>query len=268
MKNNQKGVTMVELLIALAIGAIVTSAAMTLYIKEHSQLLVQNTVADMQSSLRAASQELASKIRLAGLRVADQSFAIKASNTNPDTISIGFDNGMDCGPVTLSNAMPQPSAELKVAGDISCINDGDTLFIYDPTTRYGEDFICTNVQRAAMHLQHNTTNLHESYPAGSTITRQHLFKYFIDQTDANHPNLMIQGDMGAPQIYAENITNLNIQYVLSSGAVVDVPTLVNMVREVIIRVDARSDQVDKDLQNQYLTRSLITRVKVRNLGIS
>jgi prepilin-type N-terminal cleavage/methylation domain-containing protein len=268
MKDNRKGVTMVELLIALAIGTIVTAAAMTLYIKEHSQLLVQNSVADMQSSLRAASQELASKIRLAGLRVPDQSLAIKASNTNPDTISIGFDTGMDCGPVTISSAMPMTSAELKVAGDISCINEGDTLFIYDPGTRFGENFVCTNVQRSAMHLQHNTTSLHESYPAGSTITRQHTVKYYIDQSNADHPNLMVQGDIGTPQIYAENITNLNLQYVLSSGSVVNVPGLVSMVREVIITVDARSDQRDKDLQNQYLTRTVTTRVKVRNLGIS
>jgi prepilin-type N-terminal cleavage/methylation domain-containing protein len=264
---NRRGVTVLELLISVAIGAVVTTAAMSLYITEHNQMLSQSSVSDMQSSMRAATQELASKIRLAGYKVPDQSLAIKASNTNPDTIMIGFDAGMTCGPVTLSAAMPQPSAELKVAGDISCIEDGDVLFIYDPTTRFGENFVCTNVQQSAMHIQHNTTTLHESYPAGSIISMQHFVKYYIDNTNTAHPNLMIQTDLGTPAVYAENITNLNISYVLSSGTTVDVPSMISMVREVVIRVDARSDQTEKDLQNRYLTRTLVTRVKVRNLGI-
>jgi prepilin-type N-terminal cleavage/methylation domain-containing protein len=267
LRKSQRGITMVELLISVAIGGVVTTAAMSLYITEHNQMLSQSSVSDMQSSLRAATQELASKIRLAGYKVPDVSMAIKASNTNPDTIMIGFDAGMDCGPVTLSNAMPQPSAELKVAGDISCIEEGDVLFIFDPNTKFGENFICTNVQQSAMHIQHNTTTLHESYPAGSTITKNHFVKYYIDNTNSAHPNLMVQTDLGAPVVYAENITNLNITYVLSSGAVVNVPPMISMVREVVIRVDSRSDQREKDLQNQYLTRTLVTRVKVRNLGI-
>jgi prepilin-type N-terminal cleavage/methylation domain-containing protein len=267
-KNNRRGMTIIELLISVAIGVIVTTAAMSLYITEHKQFLVQGSISDMQSSLRAASQELASKIRLAGYNVADPTMAIRASNTNPDTITIGYDPGITCGSIAVNNQMPQTSAELRVSGDLSCIEEGDTLYIYDPTTRYGENFICTNVQASAGHLQHNTTSLHESYPVGSRILRQNFFKYYIDATNAAHPNLMIQTGIGAPQIYAENISNLNLSYVMSSGAVVDVPSVVSMVREVIIRVNARSDQTDSDLQNQYRTRSLTTRVKVRNLGIS
>lgn len=268
MKCNQNGFTIIELLIALAIAAIITGAAMSLYITENKQLMVQNSVSDTQSSLRAASSELASQIRLAGYNIPDVAMAIKASNTNPDSITIGINSGMPCGPVTLSAAMPQPSAELKVAGDISCINDGDTLYIYDPTTKFGENFICTNVQRAAMHLQHNTTDLHESYQSGSLILKQfHTIKYYIDRSTASHPNFMKSIDGGAASVYAENITNLNLRYVLSSGAIVDVPAMNNMVREVIISVDARTDASDNEFQTSYRTRSVTTKVKVRNLAI-
>jgi hypothetical protein len=260
---------MVELLISVAIGIIVTTAAMSLYITEHKQFLVQNSVSDMQSSLRAASQELASKIRLAGYNVADPTMAIRASNTNPDTITIGYDPGMTCGPVTISTQMPQSSTQLRVTGNLSCLTNGDTLYIYDSNTKYGEPFICTNVQGSSTPFTLTTsTSLHESYPIGSRILRQHFYKYYIDATNAAHPNLMIKTDIAAPQIYAENISNLNLSYVISSGTTVNVPSVISMVREVIIRVDARSDQTDSDLQNQYRTRSLTTRVKVRNLGIS
>jgi prepilin-type N-terminal cleavage/methylation domain-containing protein len=54
MKNDQKGFTVLELLIAVFMGGIVTAAAMSIYITEHKQLLVQDSITDAQSSLRAA----------------------------------------------------------------------------------------------------------------------------------------------------------------------------------------------------------------------
>jgi hypothetical protein len=49
---------------------------------------------------------------------------------------------------------------------------------------------------------------------------------------------------------------------------VDVPVLADMIREVIITIDARNNNRDPDFQNQYRTRELTTRVKVRNLGVN
>ena len=80
---------------------------------------------------------------------------------------------------------------------------------------------------------------------------------------------MIQVDGSPAQIYAENITNLNLTYELSSGAVVDVPPVADMVREVVITVNARTDKADSEFSaRQYRTRALSTRVKVRNLGVN
>jgi Tfp pilus assembly protein PilE len=267
--NNRRGMTIIELLISLVIGIIITTAAMSLYITEHKQFLVQGSISDMQSSLRAASQELASKIRLAGYNIADPTLAIKASNTNPDTIMIGYGAGMTCGPITISQQMPQSTTQLRVTGSLTCLTNGDTLFIYDPNTKYGESFICTNVQGSTTPFTLTTnTSLHESYPIGSRILRQYFYKYYIDATNTAHPNLMVKVGLAAPQIYAENISSLNLSYVMASGAVVDVPPAASLIREVVIRVNARSDQTDSDFQNQYRTRALTTRVKVRNLGIS
>jgi len=191
---------------------------------------------------------------------------LAAFNTNPDTIAISYDGGALEG-VTINHPMPQPSAELRCDGDISGLNDDDWVYIYDPVADSGEFFLVTHVQAAAGHIQHNTMPLSRNYPVGSQVIMMNQFKYYIDNTDPNHPNLMMWTPQDGAQVYAENITNLNFRYVLSSGAVVDIPPIADMVREVIIEIDGRTDQADDEFLSDYRTRILDTRVKVRNLGM-
>jgi hypothetical protein len=110
--------------------------------------------------------------------------------------------------------------------------------------------------------------LSKAYPAGSKVFKMNRFKYFIDCSDSLHPNLMLEAPGMGAQVYAENITDLNLRYVLSSGAIADVFPTPDMVREVIIELDARTNRADDEFQNPYRVRDLLTRVRVRNLGIN
>jgi hypothetical protein len=250
------------------LAAIVTSAAMALYITQHKQLLVQDEVADMQSSVRASIAEVSTKVRMAGYKVPETVLPIIAYNTNPDTIVISYDSGYG-DDVQIEHAMPQPSAELRCDGhDLSAFQDNDVLYIYDPFSNSGEFFLATQIQYSSSHIQHNQGPLGKAYPLGSKILKINRFKYYIGNLNTSHPQLMVQFAGNTPQVFADNITNLNIRYLLSSGAVVDVPGLIDMVREVIISVDARTDRVDNEFQTRYRTRSLSTRTKVRNLGVN
>jgi hypothetical protein len=79
---------------------------------------------------------------------------------------------------------------------------------------------------------------------------------------------MVQNIGDTPQIYADDITDLQFKYKLSSGALVDVPAMAQMVREVMIDVTARTQRADEAGNYGYRTRNLQTGVKVRNLGIN
>jgi Tfp pilus assembly protein PilW len=266
MRNNNKGFTVVEFLVAALLAGIVTSAALSVYLTQHKQLFVQEEVSDMQSSLRAAMGELASRVRMIGYRLPEGLPAVVARNSNPDTIKILFDTN-ELGDIQIEHAMPTPSAELRCDGhDLTGINEGDTLYIYDPFTMTGEFFIVTEVQLESSHIQHNTNTLSHCYPRGSTIVKLQSVTYYIDTTDPDHPMFMYQFHDQPTQIYAENITDLNLQYVLSSGNTVDVPPVTHMIREVVISLSARSDRQDSEFQTPYRNRSLTTRIKVRNLG--
>ncbi|OHB74219.1 MAG: hypothetical protein A2Z25_22115 [Planctomycetes bacterium RBG_16_55_9] len=261
------GFTIIEILIAVFLAGLITSAAMGLYLTQRKQLSVQEEVTDMQSNIRAATAELATKIRMAGYKVPEGLDAITAWNTDPDSILLVYDSD-DLRDVQLEWPMPRPSAELRCDGhDLSGLNEGDWAYVWDPNTKTGEFFLVTQVQNSG-HIQHNTMPLSKAYPAGSMVMKLQRFKYFIDQTDANHPNLMVQYDGYAPQVYADNITQLNFLYSLSSGNVVDVPPSPNLVREVEISVAARNDRPDNEFHEQYRTRMLTTGVKVRNIGVN
>ncbi len=262
-----RGFTLIELLIALFLAGIITSAAMSVYITQHKQLLVQDDISDMQAGIRAAAVELSTQIRMAGYNVPDGIPELEAYNTNPDTIVITYDSA-DIQGLQIEHDMPQPSSELRCDGhDLSGLNDNDWVFIYDPSTNDGEFFEISHVQYGASHIQHNTMPLQRRYPAGSLIIKLNRFKFYIDDSDTDHPNLMVWAPGMGAQVYAENITSLNVQYVLASGALVDVPPTPDMVREVIIDIDARTDKADDEFETPYRTRSLTTRVKVRNLGV-
>jgi prepilin-type N-terminal cleavage/methylation domain-containing protein len=266
MKIDKKGFTLLEMAIGILLTGVIVSAALSLYLTQHKQLLVQNDVTDLQSTIRVAMGELSNKIRMAGFGIPPSMNSIFAYDTNPDTIVL-CSNLLDN--IQISQAMSMPSSDLLCDDyDISALHDGDTLFIYDPILKTGEYFYASQIQYSPPLIRHNTVDLSQCYPVGSKIMRLNSIKYFIDNSNPDHPNLMIKSGFSDPQVYAENITDLQFKYILSSQDTVDVPIISKMIREVAISVTARTNERDPDFQNQYRTRTLSTRVKVRNLAIN
>ena len=267
---SQRGTTFLEVMIALTIMGVVTTAIFKLYITQHKNYMTQDDVTTIQQNVRASIDELSRHIRMAGYDLPLGLPSITAANTDPDTITITYlSNGCD---TYLSAAMPQPSAELKCATDVSCFYDGQWVFIYDPDSAVGEWFVISHVQEAALHLQHNTMTLSRKYQANALILAMTQITFFVDNTtDPNHPNLMIQLMGQTPQVFAEDITDLQFQYSMKNGAVVDVPTVIDNIREISIFVTGRSHNPDlelaEELEDQYRRRAFSTSVYLRNVGI-
>jgi prepilin-type N-terminal cleavage/methylation domain-containing protein len=266
-KKNQKGFTLVELMASLVISGLLVSAGYGVYLTQHGGWITQEQVSNMQQNARAAIRELETKIRMAGYGLSGGIESIHASNTNPDTITLVFQNEINCE-ATIEHSMPQPSSELRCDGhDISCFKENTWVYIYDPSADTGEFFYITQVQVAASHIQHNTMSLSRCYPAGSIVMFMDMYKFYIDTTDSNHPNLMRQGMGETPQVYAEDIEDLQFRYGLANGVYVDVPPSASVVRQVLISLTARTERKDLQFQGEYRRRTLTSEVKVRNLGL-
>jgi len=263
-----RGTSFLEVMIALLILSVVTTAIFKLYITQHKNYLIQDDVTNIQQNVRASITELSRHIRMAGYNLPMGLPALAAANTNPDTITITYQSaGCD---TYLSESMSQPSAELKCATDVSCFKNGQWVYIFDPDSAVGEWFEITEVQAGTKCLQHNTMALSRAYGKDAIVLVMTQVKFFIDETtDPNHPDLMLQLPGQPPIPYAENICDLQFRYRMKNGLVLDAPTLVNDVREVMIFAIGRSNNPDieltKEVEGQYRHRSFSTSVYLRNI---
>jgi len=273
--SNDKGSSLIEVMIALFMTGLITAAALSLYSTQHESYLVQDDVTTIQQSSRASLDEITKHIRMAGNRVPAGLPAIVAYNTNPDTIIVTYSSS-DCQ-TWLSSKMPQPSAELKCGSDVSCFYDDQWVYIFDPDSGGGEFFLITHVQEAAKHLQHNTMTLSRKYDEDAIILALNQYKFYIDNTtDPDHPILMFQEGNKTPQPYADDITDLQFQYRMTNGVIEDEPILVDNIREVMISLTGKGNlQVlsdgaqggNGDTDDNYRERTYSTSVHVRNLAM-
>lgn len=275
---NQRGYSIMEVLIALAMTGVLTLAMFQLYITQHKNYMTQEDISTVQQNARASVDEISRHLRMAGAQLPAGMQAIEAYNTNPDTIVITYYNG-GCD-TYLSAAMPQPSAELKCATDVSCFTEGQWVYIYEPDSAAGEWFEITQVQEAARHLQHNTMPLSRKYGKDALVLSVTQLKFYVDTTaDPQHPRLMVQPIGQSPQVFAENITDLQFLFRMKNGLVVDEPVIAENIREVRISVTGRSkdpdwekvgadddDDDDNGNSSAYRYRTYTTSVYLRNLG--
>jgi prepilin-type N-terminal cleavage/methylation domain-containing protein len=263
----QGGFTLLELLVALVITGAVVSAAYGIYVAQHQNWIVQEQVTDMQQNARAALHEMETRIRMAGFGLPSWIHPIYASNTNPDTVCVLFENESRCE-AAVEHTMTDPTAELRCDGhDLTCFKDTSWAYIYDPAADTGEYFFISQVQAGSYRIQHSTDPLSRAYPSGSRVMYLDMYKFYLDTADSLHPNLVVGREGNQSYVYAEDIEDLQLRYGLANGLYVDVPPAASVVREVLITITARTERQDPQFQGQYRKRTLTSDVKVRNLGL-
>jgi len=263
----ERGISLVETLVALLMSGMVMAAIFGVYINQHKNWMIQEKITDAQQNARAVIDELTRQIRMAGYDLPIGLNGLQVSNADPDTITINYcDGGCDA---PIEHDMPQPSSELRCDGhDVSCFYDGQYSYIFDPDSGGGEFFTISHVQIASSNIQHNTSILSKAYRKGAIVLALQSVKYYIDRSDTTHPNLMMQLPGQAAQVYAENIEDLQFTYTMKNGTVLDAPTIIPDVREVSISLTARTDEPDPDFtDNPYRRRTFSSKVNLRNFDI-
>jgi len=263
---SSKGITLVEILVAMLLTGILAAALFKVYVNQHHAWIIQDRVIEMQQNARAAIDELTRQIRQTGYQLPSNMSPLEAYDTDPDTIIIHY-NGGNCD-APIEHAMPQPSAELRCDGhDVSCFYDGQFAYIWDPSTEDGEWFEISHVQVAAAHIQHNSWPLSKAYPKGSVILSLDRVKFYIDKSDTLHPMLMVQFGNFPPQVYAEDIIDLQFNYTLKNGMILPTPPVPGDTREISISLTARTLEKDIELTDEpYRFETYRSNVYLRNLG--
>jgi len=272
---NQKGFTLIELLVSLVMMGVITTAAYSFYLNQHKQWIVQDQIAEMQQNVRVCIDELVNKLRMAGYVGLPQAIdPIVAVDANPDTVTVRF-NSRDCS-AAIGQDMPLPSKPLHF-DDVECFQESTWVYVMVPESDslypYGEWFYITKISinhgMGWEELLHGLGPLSMAYPQGSLTLQLEEYKYYIDQTtDPSHPKLMRQVDGQTPQVFAEDIEDLQFIYTLADGSTTSAPADPDDIRVVEVQITARTARQDPDYPgDHYRRRTFSSRVQVRNLGL-
>lgn len=190
---NQKGFTIVEVMVALTLGLILTAGLIQIFVSNQRSFALTGASARVMESGRMSTELLSRAIRNADYWGCSGGVENAVNNLDPngpgyDTATLGFGEGLEgtdnhsgsiaplaadgtplaldgtdsfivrgvggANDVKIDKVMVQPSAVLQVT-DSSWINDGDILFITD--CRGGDIFQATNVNNNG-NVVHNSGN--------------------------------------------------------------------------------------------------------------
>lgn len=261
---DQRGMSILELLIAVMMGSLVIYAGLETFVTMNQQTIQQDQITEAQQSGRAVQRILSEHLRMAGFGIPRILSPIWGADTDPDTLMITHQDVSGCE-AYLSAAMGGPADAIECTGStLDCFEPGMWVYIHDPAVDSGEFFQISQVLDGPPTLLPAAT-LSRPYALGAGVYHVEQLTYYIDQSDPDHPTLM-QKEYGQSAVpYAEDMEDMECSFIMQSGDTVAVPVEPYLVTNVIVDLMARTPRVDQDVEHDYRRRALTFNVSMRNL---
>lgn len=273
---NKNGVTLIELLIALVISALLIAALYRTFIGQQKTYVVQEQVVDTQQNVRVAINKMMRDIRMAGFGgVGDVLSQVGGVNgftgeitltANSTTIVGGF---RQVSTLAAEAAGGQSQVTLASAADASQFDGAAHRFISIGGTesnivssRAGATLTLSNPLKLTQKITDKLGN-----PVSVPIFKIQAITYLCGVSDGKPVLQRNENTGGGPQPLAENIENIQFEYFDANGALTVNPANIRMVRAT---VTARTDRLDPDLKigDGFRRRTIASNIYVRNMGLS
>jgi prepilin-type N-terminal cleavage/methylation domain-containing protein len=270
MPSKNRGVTLIELLIALVISSILIGALYRTFIGQQKTYIVQDQVVDMQQNVRVAINKMMREIRMAGFgNVGDVLSRVGGvngftdviiPNANSITIVGGFrqistldgDAAARQNKITLKNATDASQFDGAIHHYISIGGlESNTV-----QSRTGADLTLDQPLRV-------------THPVGTPVFKIHAITYGI-RDDSGTPvlfrNLYSNTTSSQRETVAENIENVQFEYFDADGNLTANPPDIRVVR---VTVTAKTNIPDPDYKGEdgFRRRTIASNIQVRNMGI-
>jgi prepilin-type N-terminal cleavage/methylation domain-containing protein len=286
-----KGITLIELLVALTISGVLVGAIYRTFIGQQKTYTVQERVVDMQQNLRASINRMMTEIRMAGF--GNVSMVLPDMNTknwggknnwdvvNPDypaagsvTILFGMASTTIIGGIPVPVSITAPPVNNQVTVNSLTDSQGNNLFCKDGDgdQKYVsiggvESYIIKDIQGTTLFLDKNLTYAHQ---AGTPVYGIRAVSYQVDGTltllrdEIPRPSTQLDA---RPQPVADNIENLQFGYFMADG----ITQTANPpdIRNIQVTLRARTDSSDPDYKSDggYRKRQIASRIHLKNMGL-
>lgn len=271
MCNNNSGMTITEMLIAALMSFIVAGAALDFYVTSHDNWITQENISEMQQSLRVSAQELSANLRNAGASLPEGMSGLTGRNTNPDTVTVRF----SATPMTLTvsdhtNNNQAVPIHVERFSSFEGFQVGDQVYIYRPPNGPGEYFTITKLSDNAgggwKEVEHQGQTLLNDPMAGDAIIKLSEVRYWIDRTTDSLAPRLIREVGGTPQVYAEQVYDLQCRYNKLDSTVTDQPVAGDTIVSVDFSLAAQTIKRTLKLAGAAgrLTRQTGSNVQLRN----
>jgi len=273
--NKNKGITLIELLVGLAIFGVVVGGAYKAFISQQKVFVVQDQVVDMQQNLRGAVNQMVREIRMAGLgnlsMILPVTFGGKTFNNviNPDSPVNGA--------ITILYGYQVPSA-IAVAAQfgqnqivVSSLTDnlGNSLFDTNNKKYISiagmESHVITGVDNSTNTIILKDTLLYD-YPAGPPVFCVRAISYQIVVVNGT-PTLERDDNTGAGnQPLSDSIESFQLAYFDANGNPTAIPSAIRMVN---ITLTARANMPDPSYKegDHYRRRQVASNIHLMNMDL-
>jgi prepilin-type N-terminal cleavage/methylation domain-containing protein len=257
----KKGLTLIELLIALVLSSILIAALYRIFISHQKNYTVQDQVADMQQNARIAMGQMTKEIRMAGyggdiLSVFGNinGFTnIITPASNSITIILAFEIGV------LKQNTPMGANQLSMTNASKFNTDKKKYLCLNGLNNY----LVQSVIEDRIIL---AAPLAEGHPINQPVYLVKAISYYLGLSSGKTVLRRNENTGGGGQPLAENIESLEFTYFDTNGDVTASPPDIRMVR---LTVTAKTDMVDPEFMrgDGYRRRTLSSNIKVRNTGL-
>jgi prepilin-type N-terminal cleavage/methylation domain-containing protein len=277
----ERGMTLIELLIALSICGLLSAGVYRTFIGQQHTYEVQDQIVDLQQNVRMAINQLVRDVRMAGFgRIDSKTYG--ASGMHGKYKNILTPNGGSG--ITVVAAYQQMTT---LAADAS--SGTNTIQVVDPsgfTTTGPKEYICVNgteshrVKKIAGNQitffddGNDTGKLTDNHYANEPVFLVKAISYSLGMYDGKMCLLRDENLGSGAQPVAENIESLQFTYTVkeNNGDLVvysNVPgNKLDQIRMIQATIVAKTDMLDKDLLKAgdgYRRRTLTSQIQLRNL---
>jgi prepilin-type N-terminal cleavage/methylation domain-containing protein len=286
-----KGLTLIELLIAMAISAILIAAIYRTFIGQQKAYTVQEQVVDMQQNARVAINRMMREIRMAGFGNVSNLLPFAAFTTFNGLQVITLNNIIT--PSDNKNNVTQSDDQITIIGAFEQISTlaavptvgTNTIQLAGNASEFDDKYqkyVCiggleTHTIRPKGVVPPTITfldndNVVNNFPVGTPVFKVKAITYRLNlQKGILVLEREDNTDGGGGQDIAENIENLQFRYILEDGSESDAPADPSKIRMVKVTVTARTSISDPEFKGGtggYRRRVISSNILVRNVRLN